>query len=246
MRVGFATIGQSPRDDVVPYLREQLGPKIQVFEGGALDGLDDDEIAALDDNGPGVHMVTRLRDGRKVRLAYDRVLPRIQMVVDSLEADGAEVVVILCGADWSPVICSVPVVNLGKLFPGVIQALSGGKLLGVVKPDAGQIQRTIEQFHGLGTDAFATSASPYDGDRLQQADAAGEQLASANVDLVWMSCVGMDEEMRGRIAAKTGKVVVLARTLLAGTLKALIADIAPPNQSLDGVYSAPSGLKEKK
>lgn len=222
MKIGFATIGESPRDDVVPYLRERLGTGVQSIEGGVLDGLDDTTIASLDDDGPGVHMVTRLRDGRKVRLAYERVLPRMQSVVEALVAGDAEAIVILCGADWSPVTSSVPIVNPGKLFPNVLQALASGKRLGVVKPDAGQVQRTVEQFRSLGVDAIVTSASPYGADRLEQASVAGEMLATAGVDLVWMTCVGMDDAMKQRVTARTGKKAILARSLIAGVVQTLL------------------------
>ena len=222
MNIGFATIGESPRDDVVPFLRERLGSGVQAIEGGVLNGLDDTTIASLDDDGPGVHMVTRLRDGRKVRLAYDRVLPRMQRVVDSLVEDGAEAIVILCGADWSPITSTVPVVNPGKLFPNVLQALASGKRLGVVKPDAGQVQRTVEQFRSLGVDAVVTSASPYGTDRMEQANAAGQLLATAGVDLVWMTCVGMDDAMKQRVVAETRKKAILARSLIAGVVQTLL------------------------
>ena len=38
--IGFATIGQTPRADLVPYLVEQIGTPLHVLERGVMDGLD--------------------------------------------------------------------------------------------------------------------------------------------------------------------------------------------------------------
>ena len=119
--IGFATIGQSPRDDLVPYLVERIGAPVRVLERGVMDGMDAEALAALDRGDDGLHMVTKLRDGGAARIAYGLALPRMQAEVDALVAEGADLVVILCGADWSALTAKVPIVNPGKLFPNVVE-----------------------------------------------------------------------------------------------------------------------------
>lgn len=46
-RVGMITVGQSPRDDIVPNMSQALGANIEVIEKGALDGLSTEEIQSL-------------------------------------------------------------------------------------------------------------------------------------------------------------------------------------------------------
>ena len=46
-RVGMITVGQSPRDDIVPNMSQVLGANIEVIEKGALDGLSTEEIHSL-------------------------------------------------------------------------------------------------------------------------------------------------------------------------------------------------------
>jgi protein AroM len=59
------------------------------------------------------------------------------------------------------------------------------------------------------------SASPYTGDdRLVLARIAATELKAANCDLIWMTCIGMDEPMRSVVSEVTGKPVMLARTIL--------------------------------
>lgn len=220
MIVGFATIGESPRDDVVPYVVERLPAGVRVLEGGILDGLDETAIRALD--GDGTRMITKTRDGRSYHLAYEKALPRMQEIVARLEQQGADLIVILCGADWTPIRAGVPVINLGRLFPNVVQALAGGQKLGVIKPDAGQVPRTIEQFTKLGLEVEVTSASPYGSDHIDQAERAAAELRERGVHLVWMSCIGMGEDMRDAVARSTGTPVILARSILARTIGELL------------------------
>ena len=221
--IGFATIGQTPRDDLVPYLVEQLGAPVRVLQRGVLDDLSDEEMASLDRGGDGLHMVTRLRDGGSARLSYELAVPRMQAEVDALVADGADLVVILCGADWSAIRAKVPVVNPGKLFPNVIQALGAGSRVGVVKPSAGQVEHTQRQYEALGLDVFVTSAFPYDANAISAAQTAAAELREAGCEMVWMTCVGMDEAMRSAVRETCGVPIVLARSLLARTIAELVA-----------------------
>lgn len=214
MRIGFATIGESPRDDLVPYILEHLSRPVEAVEGGVLDGKSEDDVAALDAGPDARHMVTRRGNARSARLAFDRTLPEMQRVVDRLVADGADLVVVLCGADWSALRSEVPLVNPGRLFPNIIQALGYGRRVGVVKPSDGQVEGTIQQYRALGLDVEVTSAFPYDDRGIERAAAAGARLASSDIDLVWMTCVGMDEPMRQALKAECNKPVVLARSIL--------------------------------
>lgn len=221
--IGFATIGQSPRDDLVPYLIERIGTPVRVLERGVMDGMDAEQLAALDRGDDGLHMVTKLRDGGSARIAYESAVPRMQAEVDELVAAGADLVVILCGADWSALTATVPIVNPGKLFPNVVQALAAGSKLGVVKPAAHQIAPTKAQYEGLGLDVVVTSAFPYDDSADDAARTAGRHLSEAGAELVWMTCVGMNESMRDALRETLDVPIILARSLLARVIGELVA-----------------------
>lgn len=221
--IGFATIGQTPRDDLVPYLIEQLGTPVRVLQRGVLDNLEADEMASLDRGSEGLHMVTRLRAGGSARLSYELAVPRMQHQVDALVRDGADLVVILCGADWSAIRAPVPVVNPGKLFPNVIQALGAGSKVGVVKPSAGQVDSTLRQYAALGLDVYVTSAFPYDANAIEAAKAAARDVKEAGCSMVWMTCVGMGEDMRAAVRETVNAPIILARSLLARSIGELVA-----------------------
>ncbi len=222
--IAMVTVGQAPRDDLVPYMEAVFSRKVSIWQAGVLDGLSPDEMAGLAP-GPGeVGIVARLLDGSNTLLSHRKILPRVQALVDQAVARGVGLIVILCGADWSALRSPTLIVNPGKVFPAVVSALASGWKLGVVKPSAGQIEQAGRQFAERGIDAVVTAASPYTGEqRLADIRAAAEQLRDANVDLVWMTCVGMDEAMRAVVREVTGKPTILARTILARVVDEFLA-----------------------
>ena len=225
--VGMATIGQTPRIDVVPAMERILGSDVKTVEAGALDGLNDREIATLAPAPGEQPIVTRLRDGSSTRLSHRKIIPRMQGCVDDLTAHGAELIVMLCGADWSEIKTDTLIVNPGKLFPNIVTALAAGRRLGIIKPDGGQVEGETRRYASLGIDARVTSASPYAGDaRIDLARQAAEQLRGQHVDLVWMTCVGMDERMRETVQEVVQRPVILAQALLGRVVAELVAGVA--------------------
>jgi protein AroM len=227
--IGFVTIAEAPRDDVVPAMQEILPDDVRVVERGNLNGLSPDEIAALAPEAGEVGIVARLKSGGETLLSHKKILPRMQRLVDELvEEERADLIVVLCGADWSDIQCPVLVVNPGKVFPGVVSALAGGRKLGIIKPSAGQVEQEQARYRSLGIDATVTAASPYVGEeRLALARTAAEQIRDAGCDLVWMTCIGMDEEMREVVADVTGKPIILARSILARIVSELAVSRQP-------------------
>jgi protein AroM len=223
-RIGMATIGQSPRDDLVPHMQELFRQPVEIVQIGALDDLTTAQIAAYGPDADEVGIVARLRDGSSVLLSHAKIMPRMQSIVDDMNVQGCRFVVILCGADWKDIRSDCLVVNPGRLFPALITALAGGRRLGVIKPSAGQVESERARYAGLGIEAIVTSASPYTGAaRLDAVRTAAQTLHAANVDLVWMTCVGMDDAMRRIVETETGKPVILARTILARVVDELLA-----------------------
>jgi protein AroM len=227
--IGFATIAEAPRDDVVPWIRQILPPDIEIVERGNLNGLSPDEIAALGPDPGEVGIVARLKSGGETLLSHKKIFPRMQRIVDELvEDDGADLVVVLCGADWSDIRSPKLVVNPGRLFPGVVSALGYGRKLGIIKPSAGQVEKEQERYRQLGIDAVVTSASPYGGPaRLDVARQAAEMLRDAQCDLVWMTCIGMDVAMRDVVAEVTGTPIILARSILGRVIGELVTSPQP-------------------
>ncbi len=222
-RIGMSTIGQSPRVDLVPYMKEVFTKPVEVLEKGCLDNLSREEIASFAPEAGEVGIVARLSDGSSTLLSHVKILPKMQQVVNDLLGQGCEFVVVLCGADWSAIQAPRLVVNPGKVFPAIISSLAAGRRLGIIKPSAGQVEKERERYLQMGIDAVVTSANPYGGAaRLEAAREAANYLKAQDVDMVWMTCVGMDAAMRGVVEDVVGKPIVFARTMLSRVIDELI------------------------
>lgn len=225
-RIGMVNVGQSPEEDLIPFLRGAFTRPVEVIERGILDDLDAEGIAALGPDPGEVGIVSKLRDGSLTLLSHPKTVPAVQRVADRLVGEGAQVVVILCGADWSAIRSPALVVNPGKLFPSIISSLARDRRLGIIKPSPGQVERERKRYADLGIEAVVTAAPPStDENRLAAAREAASFLRSRDVDLVWMTCVGMDQAMKTVVEEVVDKPVILARTLLAGVLNELVPTV---------------------
>jgi protein AroM len=222
--IGMVTIGQAPRDDVVPAMRSYLPEGVRIAQRGALDNLSADEIQPYCVSEGETGIVTRLLDGSSVLLSHAKILPQMQVKVNQLvQDDGVDLIVVLCGANWSDLQSEKLIVNPGTLFPAVISSLAAGRKLGIIKPDAGQVEKETVRYATMGIDAVVTAASPYAGpERLRLAEEAATTLRDGGCELVWMTCVGMDAPMGDIVASTTGVPVILAHALLARIVTEMI------------------------
>jgi protein AroM len=104
-----------------------------------------------------------------------------------------------------------------RVVDGFVDAMAvDGCRLGVMVP----LARQVDEFHVRGDakrDVRLTHFSPYSGDRLERAT--GDL---ADRDMIVMHCMGYNEAMRARVAARTARSVVLARRVVAGAIAQLI------------------------
>lgn len=223
-KIGFANIAQAPQNEIVSSILRYLPNDIEIVERGVLDQLTRSEIDALgpEPGQPGI--ASGLQDGDNVLLSHSLILPLMQDIVDELvNEDGADLVVILCGADWSSIRSTGLVINPGSLFPSIVSALGRGRRVGVIKPSSSQLTKERQRYQNLGVDVFVTSASPFIGeDRLTAVRTASREIVEAQCDLVWMSCVAMDKEMKAIVQDVTQKPVLLAHEVLALNIGVLV------------------------
>jgi len=228
--LGAISIGTSERDSLIQGLAAQMPPSVEIATYGLLDGMSDAEVAALGPGAGEVGIVSSGPGGREVLLSHAKILPGIAELVARAEDDGVIATVVLCGAGWRDVPRRRPLIDPGALFPAIITALTGPQRLGIIKPSPGQVERERERYAGWGIDVVVTSASPYgsEGGGVAGARRAGRELAAAGVGLIWMTCVGFEEEMRTAVAEETGVPTILARPLLGRVLAEVLATAGAP------------------
>ena len=215
--VAFVTIGQSPRDDLLPEMRRWMG-ELTAVEFGVLDDLADAEIAQHTP-GAGDHaLVSRMRNGREVTIGKAWTRDRLAALMERLDGDGFDLIVLLCTGHFDGVRSRTLMVEAQRVVDAGVEAVAGdGRTVGVMLP----LARQMDEFHQkhIGASAVVLAhASPYSDRRVE--DAAREL---AKTDLIVMHCMGYTEAMRQRVAEVAGTPVLLARRLVASAVAQLVA-----------------------
>ena len=229
----------------MPEIRPFLGPGVEVVEAGVLDNLTEEEIAGLAP-GPGDSvLVSRLRDGREVKLRHQDVVDRMQGVLD-LVAPGAEAVLLLCTGSFPRLEASCPILYPEHILSNVARAVLAGydrAHVGVLTPGEEQVNEQRERWtQVLGASGLTVlPVSPYHDVEPQtraghgagvaerpgmeyttipdpvarRMAVAGRQLREAGVQIAIMDCLGYTAGMKQALREAFGGPVLLARTVLA-------------------------------
>lgn len=216
MKVGFITIGQSPRVDVVPEIKPYLGD-VEIIECGALDGLTLEEIKELGPKEGDYVLVSRLRDGTQVRLSREKIVKRLQECIKKLEEE-VDVIGVLCTGEFPELTSRKLLVEPSLLLLKTVDAL-GVSNLGVVVPDPDQVEMTQRKWKGIAENIKVQSVSPYIGKEEDFIKVAQELK---ECDLIVMDCIGYTLSSKRIVKEVTKKPVVLPRTLMARVIGELL------------------------
>jgi protein AroM len=221
VKVGAITIGQSPRDDVIPEIKQVTGSTIDFIECGALDGLSLNHVKQLAPQTGDYLLVTRMRDGTAVTLAKKHIVPRLRECVLKLEAEGAEVVIMLCTGIFPDLAVTKLVLKPDRLLEQTVKAILDKGTIGVITPLQDQIIQTRRKWERFGFHVIVDHALPYATEN--QVTAAALRLAKTKVDLIVLDCIGFNNMMKRVVRHLTQKPVLLPRTLLARMILELVA-----------------------
>jgi protein AroM len=217
----FVTIGQSPRVDLVPEMREELaamlpGRTLDVSEIGVLDGLSDTEMDAMRAQAGEPRFVTRLADGQEIMVSTQRIETALNTLLKRIDGQ-FDIIVLLCTGTSVTRVEKSLLVEAQGLVDGMTGALaSGARRLGVVVPDAAQIDGFCES-HGLPEDARCRACSPYTGTDFE---AVGRELAGC--DLIVMHCIGYTADMARQVQLASGARILLSRRIVAGGIAQIV------------------------
>ena len=221
-KLGAITIGQSPREDMVPEMALYLGAQVEILEAGALDGLSYEDIQAFGAEEDDYVLVSKLKDGRSVKFAEKHILPRLQGCIDALEAQGVDVILFLCTGVFPDVFTSrVPLLYPQRILHAVTPQLLDGRRMAVITPAEEQLQQSRSKWQESGVAVDVVAASPYT--ETDELAGAIEALKETQVDLIVMDCMGYTEAMKERVAGETGHMVVLSRTIVARVLGEILS-----------------------
>lgn len=248
LRIALVTIGQAPRDDVVPELLDLLGRcphELACDQFGALDGATAADIA-YSTNLSGLCLYTKLADGRHVTVGSGFVESRLDPLLHRLDSAGYDLIVLITTGLFQPVRLRTPLVHGQRAVDAWIEALVAGTCrLGFVFPLPQQHRRSA---HGTLMQNAQTAASTGSTERL---DAVAAGLDGA--DLIVMHSVGYSEAMAQQVAAATGKPVVTARRIIAAAMRRQLSEFALrrqaavqlPRTAIDALLDATQALTRR-
>jgi protein AroM len=217
-KVGFLTIGQSPREDIMVEMRPLLMPSIEVVEYGLLDDLNPGEIDALAPHEQETHLVSRLRNGTQVFLSERKISELLSKAIDYLIGGlNVEAVGVLCTHEFQKKKLPFPVIFPSEQMKSHLDKISYVYKLGVVVPLESQIAMTRQKWDHKR--AFIVSKSPYVEGKTWEDTA--DILIDKKVDAVVLDCIGYTREDHREIAALLNLPVILPRTILSSAINRL-------------------------
>ncbi|MEU4644452.1 AroM family protein [Micromonospora sp. NPDC023814] len=199
--LGLVTIGQAPRVDLIPDVEDALSG-VDWVEHGALDLLDAEGIARLEPRGGERTLVSRLRDGSRVRLGATSIAPALDGALRRCVADHCGAVLVLCTGRVEHGPAPVPVLHAEDLAHDLMVRLVGEGRLGVLCPVPEQLTDIRQRWEGrLGRPVIAAAVDPYTAG-LDEVAAAGRGVTAGGADVVFLDCIGYTGEQREVLAAE--------------------------------------------
>ena len=207
--IGTLTIGQAPRPDVVPIIDRHVPAAVRRIHRGVLDGLSRAEIAARYRPEPGeAVLVTRLHDGGAVELSRRRMRDGVQQGLAALEAEGCEVILLLCTGTFNGLECAKAwLVEPDHIIPGMVAGLVEERRLGIIVPLAAQMESESGKWRALARPPVFAAASPYTG-APEAVAAAGAELKARGAAAILLDCIGFTERHRAALAALDMPVIL--------------------------------------
>ncbi len=218
--VGFVTIGQSPRVDVIPEITTILGPEIAVIECGALDGLSAKDIKKFGPGAGDMCLITRLRDGRSVVVGKRKIFPLLQKTIRELENKPVRLIVLLCTDEFPELESRRTLIHPSRLLFSAVASFSRSGRLGIFVPLEEQRAMTARKWEKTGLTLVIETLNPYQVEL--EAQPGIRRMKGQNVDLVVLDCIGYSIRTQAALHQEIACPVFLPRTVLAREIKELL------------------------
>ncbi|MDH5468224.1 MAG: AroM family protein [Candidatus Aminicenantes bacterium] len=217
IKVGFFTIGQSPREDVISEIRPLLLPQIEIYEEGLLDGLPPEGIDLLKPGLGEIPLITRLRDGSQVLLSEEKVSSLIHEALDNMRKTDIRATGVLCTHDFQLPRLSYPVIFPHDYIHFLITRAFRINSLGVVVPLEGQVEIARKKWEV--EIAVTEVKSPY-GEGKEWEEIA-QKFTQEKVEAVVLDCMGFRMQDKQQLQNLLPCPILLPRAILAQAINQL-------------------------
>ncbi|WP_432403740.1 AroM family protein [Wukongibacter sp. M2B1] len=217
-KLGIITIGQSPRVDLTGDMLNILRKDIEVIERGVLDSFTLKEVNEYFRPIEGeARLVSRMRDGNQVILDEGKIIKELQTVIYELEKE-VDMILLLCTGKFPKLYSKKTLIMPKPIVKSVIDVLRDGKKIGVVIPDISQKEDIELWWKSVEIDVEIFAYSPY----TSNCPIDNIVFKDDSIEHIVLDCMGYTQEIKSKIIEKTGKKVILPRTLLARIINEIL------------------------
>ena len=217
-KVGFLTIGQSPREDVISEIRPLLLPQIEIYEEGLLDDLSPEEIELLKPEFGEIPLVTRLRDSTQVLLSEKKVNSLMHEALDNMKRKtDIRAAGVLCTHDFQLPQLSYPVIFPHDYIHFLLTRTLRISSLGAVVPLKGQIEMARKK---LEVEKVVIDVrSPYE--ERKDWEETARKFTQEKVEAVVLDCMGFRVQDKQQLQNLLSCPILLPRAILAQAINQL-------------------------
>jgi len=212
-RIGFLTIGQSPRVDVLEDIRPYINTDVKIVECGALDEFTYNEVVEKLAPEPGhTTYVTRMRDGTQVKISKEKIIPLMQKCIYKLQ-DDVDLIIILCSGEFPEFSSKTPIIYPSKLLKSFAEAFYVSGSVGILVPLKEQISYAKKKWGSIFSDLYIRAISPYRSS-LEEFRQITLDLMDKDIKLVILDCIGYSTKHKQVVQEILNKPVISARTVV--------------------------------
>lgn len=218
VKIGLLTIGQSPRDDLVPEMKPFLLPHIEVVEYGLLDELSSEEIKLLEPDAGEMPLATRLKDGSQAQLGEKKVVSLLHKAIGVMTKNmKVKAIGMLCTHEFSIDKPPCPLISPFHSLQFLIDEVLEVRRLGVLVPLESQVERAKKKWER--EKVIVEVKSPYvEGKTWQQVS---KVFVRERVEAIIPDCIGYKIDDRLKIQNLIPVPVLLPRAILAHAINQL-------------------------
>ena len=212
-RLGFITIGQSPRADIMEDVTKFITKDIEVVERGALDKYTYEEIKdKFSPSKEDTFLVSRMRNGRQVEIAEEKIHLLLQNCVNELNQESCSVILIMCTGSIPELKSTSLLISPQKVLHNMIKNVGINGKIGVFVPKEDQKDDIHRTWNEKGIEIETVFASPYAS--IENIKKEAEKFKQDSIKLIFMDCMGYSEKMKLIVKQVTDKPVITPRTLI--------------------------------
>lgn len=216
--LGILTLGQAPREDVIPTFRNILGSNVSFLQRGALDNLSSQEMDLIKASPEDIGIETRLLSGESVLVIKDLLLAKLMVKAGELEAK-CEWVLLLCSGQFPALKLSHPnIIQPIDFIKPIIKAIAKEKSLCIIGPKS-DMALAPAQWRDCAKNVFTAACSPYSHEK--NLESAASNSLEGGADVIFMDDMGFNEEQRQVVRKISGVTTINATSLTARVIAEL-------------------------